>query len=362
VRSSSGELQALIEAVVVSETWFFRNAEAFAELTRIVREEWLPHHSQGSLRLLSLPCSSGEEPYSMAMALYDAGFSLDRCHIDAIDISDRALKLAQAALYGKNSFRGTDLRFRDRLLDRTALGYRPVDAVRSPVHFQLGNMLAEDFLPGSQIYDIIFCRNLLIYFAQTTQERAVRVLERLLKPQGVLFVGPSEGNVLLNHGFISRKVPLVFAFSRGGMPKQRALPRPARTRHQPLTGSPHRASPNTAPQPAMSTASASESPLDEAFRLADQGHMADAAESCAEHLRRNGPSATAFFLMGLIRTATGSLEEAERQYRKALYLDRNHHETLVHLHLLLEKRGDTRGARAVRERIVRLEGKSAHVT
>src|SRR5690242_3881113 len=67
VNTSRAELQALIEAVVVPETWFFRDREAFTVLARIAREEWLPTHGEGSLRLLSVPCSSGEEPYSMAM-------------------------------------------------------------------------------------------------------------------------------------------------------------------------------------------------------------------------------------------------------------------------------------------------------
>jgi chemotaxis protein methyltransferase WspC len=368
VRCSSGELQALIEAVVVPETWFFRNAEAFAELARIALEEWLPHRAQGTLRVLSLPCSTGEEPYSMAMALCDAGFALDRCRIDAIDVSTKALEFAQSALYGKNSFRGTDLGFRDRFFDKAAVGYRCADAVRSAVHFQQGNLFSEGFLPGAQIYDIIFCRNLLIYFSQTTQDRAVRILERLLKPQGALFVGPPEGSLLLNHGFISHKVPLAFAFRRGGEArgsetrKGEAVHGVLSSRaHTRLAKLPGRARPSPAPEPAMKGTSASESPLDEAFRLADLGHMADAAESCAEDLRRNGPSAAAYFLMGLIRTAAGSLREAEQQYRRALYLDRNHHETLVHLHLLLEKQGDTQGAQALRERIVRLNSKGTGV-
>lgn len=102
VRSSETELQELVEAVVVPETWFFRNPEAFAALVRLVREEWLPSHPEGVLRLLSLPCSTGEEPNSIAMALLDAGFPANRFDIDAIDISARALARAQLGLYGRN--------------------------------------------------------------------------------------------------------------------------------------------------------------------------------------------------------------------------------------------------------------------
>src|SRR5262245_23800064 len=72
IRSNPEELQALIEAIVVAETWFFRHVEAFDALTEWLRSEWLPSHSNDVLRVLSLPCATGEEPYSIAMALFDA--------------------------------------------------------------------------------------------------------------------------------------------------------------------------------------------------------------------------------------------------------------------------------------------------
>ena len=91
VRVSGTELQALIEAVVVPETWFFRDRHAFVALARLAREEWLPSHREGALALLSLPCSTGEEPYSMAMALLDADVPANRFRVDAVDISTRSL-------------------------------------------------------------------------------------------------------------------------------------------------------------------------------------------------------------------------------------------------------------------------------
>ena len=364
-RTSATELQALIEAVIVPETWFFRDREAFQELARVANQEWLPKRSKGVLRLLSLPCSSGEEPYSMAMALLDTGFPEERCRIDAVDISDQALAHARCALYAKNSFRGTDLAFRERHFKTTALRSRLSDVVRRSVHFQQGNLFAEDLLSEAGCYDIIFCRNLLIYFDLSTQDRAVQVLQRLLKPTGVLFVGPSESGLLLNHGFISSKVPLAFAFRGGDSTRNAIVAAAARpevrpvppTTHRPLlatdTKSGSSGQPNNAPPPQAP----SDSVQIEAFMLADQGRMAEAEESCEKHLRTHGPSANSFFLMGLIRAAAGDLVGADQYYRKALYLDRNHHDTLIHLGLLLEKQGNAAGAQVIRDRFQRLQHK-----
>src|SRR6266404_5264189 len=154
VRASETELQELIEAVIVPETWFFRDHEAFVALGKVVLEEWLPAHSEGKLRLLSAPCSTGEEPYSMAMALFDAGLPGSRFHIDAVDISARALAQARRALYGRNSFRGRNLRFRDRYFQPAAHGHHLAEAVRKQVHLRRANLLDRDPQSDRQLYDI----------------------------------------------------------------------------------------------------------------------------------------------------------------------------------------------------------------
>jgi len=373
VRASESELQELIEAVVVPETWFFRDREAFAALVRVVQEEWLRTHPEGVLRLLSLPCSTGEEPYAMAMALRDAGVPAHRFRVDAVDISTRLLTHARRAVYGKNSFRGNELGFRERHFEPTACGYHLADAVRQQVHFQQGNVCTTGFLPGAAIYDVIFCRNMLIYFDCATQERAVTVLARLLTAQGFLFVGPSETGVLLSHDFVSAKMPLAFAFRKVDAmphePKPTAadpIKRPAARRQIAPPGPaliPTRAypaSPAAAPQSHPPTASSAtpQAGIDEATWLADQGRLVEAATLCEEHLRQHGPSAAAFHLMGLLRDATGNQPEAGTYYRKALYLDPHHHEALIHLACLLEKQGNMAGAQVLRNRVRRLEHKS----
>jgi chemotaxis protein methyltransferase WspC len=361
VSSSAAELQALIEAVAVPETWFFRDREAFAALARLAREDWLASIPQGSLRLLSVPCSGGEEPYSMAMALLDAGFPAAGFRIDAVDISEVSLARALKAVYRKNSFRGGEQEFRQRHFRAEEHGYRLSDAVREQVHFRQGNLLAADFLSGTQTYDMIFCRNLLIYFDRDTQDHAIRVLHRLLAAKGVLFVAPSETGLMFSHEFISANESLAFAFrkSTGALPPS-APPRSIRQRRAGAGFAPAPVTPRPRPEPAPAAVPATtfEPEMDRASNLADQGHLDEAARACTEHLRKHGPSAQAFHLLGLIRAAAGNPSDAGQFYRKALYLDQNHHATLVHLALLLEQQGDPAGARLLRERVLRLPQKA----
>ncbi len=211
VSASSAERDALIESVVITETWFFRDRHPFEALVRLVRDEWLPAHPTGSLRLLSLPCSSGEEPYSMAMALMDAGIPPTRFQIDAVDISPRTLASAERAVYGKNSFRGPDLVFRTRYFETTAEGHALAPTVRAQVKFQRGNVLDDDCLAKEEPYDIVFCRNLLIYLDGPGQKKVLLKLRRLLVPTGALFLGPAELPLALENGFVSANHPGSFA-------------------------------------------------------------------------------------------------------------------------------------------------------
>ena len=369
VRTSNIELQSLIEAIVVPETWFFRDRESFAALAVLTHEEFPSHLGGGVLALLSLPCSTGEEPYSMAMALLDAGVPASRFRVDAVDISGRALTQAVRAVYGKNSFRGDELSFRDRHFDPTADGYRLNESVRGQVRFQQGNLFSDGLLPGPKRYDVIFCRNVLIYFDREMQDRAILVLARLLTPTGVLFVAPAETGLPSSHGFVSTSLPLAFAFRRTGAvappprlpePDRRPPSRPGRPTARPAPTRPfaRAALPVASPAPApVENGKATEvaASVSEAARLADQGHFVEAATCCEAHLRQHGPSAAAYYLMGLVRDATGSQAEAGTYYRKALYLDPTHYDAQIHLAFLIEKQGDAAGARVLRNRARRLE-------
>ena len=364
VHACDGELQELIDEVIVPETWFFRDREAFAAMAHEAYNKWLPAHPDGQLRLLSLPCATGEEPYSMAMALLAAGFPGSRFRIDAIDISVRMLKRAGEAVYGRNSFRGKNLEFRDRFFEPVGSEFRLADAVRRQVHFHHGNLLDPRFAPDTTAYDFIFCRNVLIYFDRATQDRAVHVLTRLLKADAFLFVGPSESGLMLNHDFVSEKLALAFAFRKKAHASldldtgAARLPKPRRATVRGVPGPV--AKPvakrvvRSRPAATIAQAAGTQTGLDEIFGFANQGRLSEALQRCEEFLRTRGPSVQAYHLMGLVHDATGMHQEAEQYYRKALYLDPGHHEALVHLAFLLEKQGDAAGAQRLHRRAKRV--------
>jgi chemotaxis protein methyltransferase WspC len=363
LQRSPDELQELIETVVVPETWFFRDPEAFATMARIVAEGAVKCEPSRLFRLLSLPCSTGEEPYTMAMALLDAGLPASRFRIDAIDISLRALAKARLGTYGRNSFRSRDLGFRDRYFELGDGGYRLIDAVRAPVHFSHGNIMDPSFMTGAETYDVIFCRNLLIYFDAPLQARAVTQLSRLLTKQGVLFVGHSETGLMQANGFASLRLPMAFAFRKAAAQSLQAAPAPAPLR---LVGngrpsaSPSRPRVKTKTPVALQVVPARAEAgrtIEDLRRIADAGEVQTAAEGCEAFMRDNGPSAEAFLLLGLIRDATGDAGAAANYYRKALYLDPANSEALGHLALLLRRQGDHASARLLDERMRRQDGR-----
>jgi chemotaxis protein methyltransferase WspC len=358
LRCSEAELQALIEAVVVPETWFFRDEETFSALVHFVMDDWVPAHPVGVLRILSAPCSSGEEPYSISMALLDAGLPPRRFTIDALDISVSALAQAKRTLFGKNAFRGGDLAFRERHFRQTPKGYELAQSVAGQVHYQRGNLIDADLLAGAEGYDFIFCRNVLIYFDRATQERVIRSLDRLLAVDGILFVGPAEAFLTRCSGFSGANHPRAFACRKAAAKK--AAPPAEPPPEKPRSATVRRASPppKRIQKPVSKAAVPAPSPpadLEAAQRLADAGRLGEARTVCEALLKEHGASASAYFLLGLVRDGMGDHREASDCYRKVLYLEPNHPEALLHLALLAEKQGDPASARRLQIRARRVE-------
>lgn len=403
IRGSRQELQELVEEIVIPESWFFRDERPFNLLQDLVHTRWAGSTRGGPLRGLSLPCAGGEEPYSIAIALREAGLAPDRFRIDAVDVSARVLARARAAVFNRNSFRGENVGFRDRYFRETAAGYVLDPEIGATVRFLQGNIVDPSLLYSEQAYDFIFCRNLLIYLTEPARIAASSTLDRLLGASGVLFLGHAERP----EGALGRLVPLgpkgSFAYERTpaalpaaeprpallSPPRPRVLPGPGVSRPAPAQRGgvdargtrppvrpdsastvPHAPSDARAPvdpnpgrdQVKIRAAreAAGRSLLAQAAMLADQGRYDEAATLCEQAIREAGPTAQAFFLLGVIRQAAGDRERAEAAFHKAVYLDVRHGEALMALALIAQRRGDAATAAGYRRRAERaLAGEEA---
>jgi chemotaxis protein methyltransferase WspC len=353
---SETALADLVEDLVIPESWFFRDRQPFVRLQQLARG--LP--AERSLRMLSIPCASGEEPYSIAIALHEAG--RPRSHIDAVDISQRLLDRALRGVFSANSFRGPapfDLRpyFAESPPGRTV-----APAIQSMVRFQRGNLLDERLVADRLPYDAIFCRNLLIYLTDAARRKALAALERLLHPDGLLFVGHAEA-LTVQPAFAPDGDHRSFAFRRGARtaaekplsraPKGRGLASPPTPRSQQQVP-PYRP-PTPAPRMRKSAVRGpAANPLEQAAILADQQQHAEAARLCEQAIRDQGPSARAFKLLGVIGLATGEIARAEANLLKAVYLDRQEEEALLALALLARRRGEEAAAERFHRRAERV--------
>jgi chemotaxis protein methyltransferase WspC len=405
------QLQALIEAVVVPETWFFRDSEAFNALVTLARAR-LAEPPFKPVRILSMPCSTGEEAYTIAMAMLDAGIAPERFTIDAIDISHHALEIARQARYGSNAFRSRALGFRDRHFKPSGDHWRLSADVTERVRFRQANLLTLE-TQAFEPFDFVFCRNVLIYFDRETQRAAVRVLDDLLAPGATLFVGPAETGLMMREGMTSAKLALAFAFRRLendqaslndtslkdvktralysaiakaeeelGFPMRNAAPRVASASanlaaanafasragalwsQSQLNENANAARFASAPAAKIESktpsvhAAARPAPehqgtLDQAHALANCGALPEAAVVARAYLKGHPSSADAYYLLGVIADAQGAQTEARGHYKRALYLDPEHGEALTHLAAVLGLEGDRAGAQLLLARAAR---------
>ncbi|MGA3169702.1 MAG: CheR family methyltransferase [Chthoniobacteraceae bacterium] len=360
---SPAEFAALIDAVVVPETWFFRDPGAFGAVASQAKAS----KRTAQLKYLCVPCATGEEPFSLAMSLLGAGIPADRFHIDAYDISERLLASAERGIYRRNSFRGNIAHFRSRYFQETAEGCAIHPEVRKQATFRQANLLDDSTLQGVEMYDAIFCRNLLIYFEPEAQLKALAKVSRLLRDGGLLCVAPAETGLLLRNGFVPAEMPQAFAFrNKNWTPAapirprpQLRLPAPQSARPQPQPQPRAIPAPETKAQAPKSTPPAEVTPLTEALRLANEGRFEEVSAICRTHIEKHGASADAYYLLALVCDASAHYEEAAILYRKTLYLDPRHQDALAHFSLLSDKLGETAAAGALRQRALRLESTAA---
>jgi len=215
------ELSCLLENLTVNETSFFRNKAQLDLFQRDVLNDLLRRKQENrdySLRIWSAGCSTGQEPYTLAMQVADTlsyhqmryPRPVDtpvpkplvpppwRVEILASDINYSVLRAAQEASYSEHQMAGVDYGYRLRYFDKVGERYAVKKSVKELVHFDFHNLKTE-YLP--QRNDIIFCRNVMMYFDEAEQKRLVEKFYRCLNPQGYLFVGHAESLLALTEKF-----------------------------------------------------------------------------------------------------------------------------------------------------------------
>jgi chemotaxis protein methyltransferase CheR len=195
-RKKDQELSDLMDVLTTNETYFFREAFQLKALTdEILPELKLRKEQRGekSLRIWSAGCSTGEEPYTIAMLIMEMDCFRDwRVEIIGTDISHRVLQQSRKAVYGKSSFRTTEERYVKRFFQEQEGGFRVNDEVRELVTISHLNLFDQNRLALLGKMDVIFCRNVIIYFDQAAKKRIIETFYRMLQEGGYLLLGHSE--------------------------------------------------------------------------------------------------------------------------------------------------------------------------
>jgi len=198
---SGSEIRAMVDVLTTNKTNFFRESEHLDYL----RDEIITGLGNDQIRLWSAGCSSGEEPYSIAITLCEAIPDVGKCDIKilATDISDRMMEQARQGLYGEDTLKGMPPQLKRKYFQKAEAGighrYRVVPLLQSMVCFAKLNLMDE--WPMRGLFDVIFCRNVMIYFDKQTQEKLVKRFWSQLRAGGYLMVGHSESLTFMAHDY-----------------------------------------------------------------------------------------------------------------------------------------------------------------
>jgi chemotaxis protein methyltransferase CheR len=217
--SASPELRELARELTVGETYFFRHFDQFSACADVaLRERAAARATTKQLRLLSAGCASGDEAYSLAILLREHGIDASwDVSIRAIDINPTILAKAKAGIYSAWSLRETPEDLRKRWFVHAGSEYRLNESLRGTVTFSENSLTEEDpqvWAEGS--YDIVFCRNVLMYFTLENAQRAVARIARSMTPGGYLFLGHAETLRGLSQDFHLQHSHRTFYYTRKG--------------------------------------------------------------------------------------------------------------------------------------------------
>lgn len=330
-RASRDELDVLFSRLTVGETFFFRDRSAFDILQqRILPELIHARRSSGKrLRIWSAGCCSGEEPYSIAIAVSRVLPDLADWDVTIVgtDINQRFLEKADAGIYTQWSFRGMPDELKTRYFHRRADDRFEVNpGIKKLVSFACVN-LVEDYFPSlltnTNAMDLIFCRNVLMYFSREQAKKVAASLHRSLVVDGWLFPSSAEASRELFSQFTSVEVPGTIVYRKAvstpplPLPASVLVPSPAELpqvrAHAPKVP--------TEPVPPVVPAQHPSSITERARQLANEGRLDDALVTCDQALRLDKLAPTPHYLRGLILQEQGAHDAAMAALRRALFLD-----------------------------------------
>ena len=376
LNADSNVLQELIEAVIIPETSFFRDKQPFQALkenlryfSRVFCKEGVP------LKILSIPSSTGEEPYSIAMTCLEAGLSYDEFEIHACDISQRVLDVAVKGEYGEYSFRGCDPIYKQRYFTHEQGCYTIDENLKKTVRFFQGNLLGDGFVSDvGQRFHIVFCRNLLIYFDRQTKRKAIDVITLLLHDDGVLVVGhadtavlPSLGYKSLSHGFSftyvkchSEHKPIVSDNNTLTLKGLKLIEELTAAR------SPKNEAPSFLAVPSHETVNAhgddeqlkTKSELyQEIEKFFYEKEFLMARKLCETYIVEFSGEGEVYHILGRIALAEGEPETAEEHFKKAIYLHPDDENALYYLTEIMKQKGDKAAALRYQQRADRIKAR-----
>jgi chemotaxis protein methyltransferase CheR len=215
----------LMDALAVPETYFWRQSEQIEVLSELVLPRLLAARAGRPLRIWSAACCSGEEPLSIAMALEEAGwFARGPIEIVGSDASEAMLARARAGVYGERSLRNLSAERRARWFRREGAGWRIDPALHARVGWATANLLDEAEAGPLAQADVVFCRNVFIYFSDDAIRKVARMFAARMPADGVLFLGASESLMRLSGEFVMVELGSAFAYTRNPDPAPGADP------------------------------------------------------------------------------------------------------------------------------------------
>jgi len=214
------EIRDLLNEVAIGDTCFFRSKPQLDALSKVVLPKILEAKAKFSIftiRLWSCGCSTGEEPYTLAMLLLeDSTLRLKdwSWEIHATDLNDNSLGKAKNGVYDKYALRNTPPRFQARFFERRGERFAIAEEVKQRVNFSRLNLRDESETRRMKENDVIFCSNVLIYFDTHSKKRVVRHIYESLRPGGYFFLGNAESLYGVDEGFHLVHFPGAMAYLR----------------------------------------------------------------------------------------------------------------------------------------------------